>query len=343
MKAAVMERIGEISIKEVGMPAPKEKEVLVRVKHVGICGSDIHYYEHGRIGDFIVTKPIILGHESAGEVVCAGNGVTGFQAGDRVCLEPGVPCGVCEYCRSGRYNLCPEVAFMATPPYDGAFAEYIAYPEHMTFKLPEGVGTMEGALIEPLAVGFHAAAQAGAKIGQSAAILGSGCIGLVTLLALRTMGIREIYMSDLIPKRLEKAGELGAAEAFRADEQDVVREIMQRTKGKGVDMVFETAGSRAATQQTAELVKRGGTVTLVGMAPDAVIPYDFGRLLSKEACIRTVFRYRNLYAPAIKAVAAGLIPLEKIVTDRFRFDETDRAMKYSVENKREIVKAVIEF
>lgn len=343
MRAAVMTKVGVISTEKRKIPVPKENEILVKIKHVGICGSDLHYYEHGRIGSFIVNSPIVLGHECAGEVVEAGSRVMGIKQGDTVALEPGYTCGKCEFCKTGRYNLCPDVVFMATPPYDGAFTEYIAYPADMAFKLPDGMGTVEGALIEPLAVGFHAASQGGARIGQSAAILGAGCIGLVTMMTLRAMGVTEIYMSDIMPKRLEKAKELGASAVYKADSVDVAKSINEATGGRGVDMVFETAGSRAATQQTVELVSRGGRIVLVGVAPDATFPFDFGQLISKEAGINTVFRYRNMYPPAIKAVAKGLIPLGNIVTDVFKFNEIDKAMKYSIENKKDVVKGVIEF
>ena len=342
MKAAVLMKTKEIVMEDRPLPEVKDNDVLIKIKHVGICGSDIHYYEFGRIGDFVVNKPIILGHESSGEVVEVGKNVTNLKLGDLVALEPGYTCGKCEFCKSGRYNLCPDVVFMATPPYDGAFCEYVAYPSDMAFKLPSGMSTIEGALIEPLVVGLHAANQADAKIGQSAAILGAGCIGLVTLMSLKSMGVTEIYVSDVISKRLDKAMELGAKAVFKADETDTVKRIMEATCGKGVDMVFETAGNSSATKQTVDMVKRGGRIVLVGMAPDATIAYNFGKLISKEASINTVFRYRNLYPTAIKLVSEGLIPLTKIVTNEFKFDDTAYAMKYSVENKKDIVKSVIE-
>jgi L-iditol 2-dehydrogenase len=343
MKVAVLNKVKDMTVEYRPIPKPKDNEVLVKIKHVGICGSDIHYYEFGRIGDFVVEKPMILGHESGGEVVETGRNVTKLRVGDIVSLEPGVPCGKCEYCKSGRYNLCEDVVFMATPPYDGAFAEYVAYPEDMTFKLPDGMGTDEGALIEPLSVGLHAANMAKAHIGQTATILGSGCIGLVTMLSLKALGVTDLYVADVIPKRLEKAKELGATAVIRADETDTVKKVLELTGGKGTDLVFETAGNRITTQQTVDIVKRGGRIVLVGMAPDDTISCNFNKLISKEASINTVFRYRNLYPSAIKAVSSGLIPINKIVTDVFKFDEVVEAMRISSENKRNIVKAIVEF
>jgi len=213
----------------------------------------------------------------------------------------------------------------------------------MTFKLPENMDTMEGALIEPLAVGLHAANQAGAVIGKSAAILGTGSIGLVTMLALKAMGITDIYMTDKVKKRLDMAQKLGVTAAYNIDDCDIVNEIMNTTAYKGVDMVFETAGNISATQQTVELVKRGGSIVLIGMSPDTLISYNIGKLISKEASINTVFRYRNIYPSAIKAVSAGLIPIKQIITHTFKFDDLDNAMKYSIKNKSDMVKGIVEF
>jgi L-iditol 2-dehydrogenase len=343
MLAAVMTGIKTIEMQKRPIPVPKDNEVLVKIKHVGLCGSDLHFYEHGRIGDIVVDVPTVLGHESAGVIVEMGKDVKGLQVGDKVALEPGVGCGKCEFCKTGRYNLCPDVAFMAIPGYDGAFTEYVAYPYDMAFKLPDGLDTIEGGLMEPLAVGFHAANQSGIKIGQSAVVLGAGCIGLVTLLVLKAMGISEIYVVDVIEKRLQKAKELGATAVIKADKEDTVKKIMELTGGAGADCVYETAGSKITTLQTAKLVKRGGTITIVGMSADSVIPFDISGIVWKEATVKTVFRYKNLYPTAIKAVAAGQIPLKEVASDYFKFKDVQKAMDYNIENKNDVIKIVIEF
>lgn len=342
MWAAVMTGVKKIEMQKRPIPVPKDNEVLVKIKHVGLCGSDLHFYEFGRIGDIVVDRPTVLGHESAGEVVEVGANVKNFKAGDIVALEPGVPCGKCEACLTGKYNLCPDVRFMAIPGYDGAFTEYVAYPEQWAFKLPKNVGTIEGGLIEPLAVGFHAVFQSGIKAGQSAVVLGAGCIGLVTVMVLKMMGISEIYVVDVIAKRLEKAKELGAAKVFKATEVDIEKVIKEVT-GNGADAVFETAGNKVTTLQTAHLVKSGGVITIVGMGVESVIPYDISALVWKEATIKTVFRYRNLYPTAIKAVAAGLIPLKEVASDYFAFKDLQKAMDYNINNKNDVIKIVIEF
>lgn len=338
-----MTQVGKIEMQERPVPTPKDDEVLVKVEYVGVCGSDVHYYEHGRIGNFVVEKPIILGHECAGTVKAVGKSVTHLKPGDRVALEPGVPCGKCEFCMTGRYNLCPDVVFMATPPYDGAFVEYVAHPANMAFLLPENMTTMEGALVEPLSVGFHAAQQSGASVGQTAVILGAGCIGLVTMLSLHSMGVKTVYVVDVIEKRLEKAKALGAAAVFNSKQKDVCREIMTLTNGQGVDLVFETAGNAATTYMTSYLVKKGGTITLVGMAPNPEMNYNFGNILDKEATIKSVFRYRNIYPKAIQAISAGDIPIKAIVSDVFPFDEVEKAIQYNINNKADVTKIVISF
>lgn len=343
MTAAVMTALKTIEMQKRPIPAPKDNEVLVKIKHVGLCGSDIHFYEHGRIGDVVVDRPTVLGHESAGEIVEVGKDVKDLKVGDLVALEPGVGCGKCEFCKTGRYNLCPDVAFMAIPGYDGAFTEYVAYPSDMAFKLPEGMDTIEGGLIEPLAVGFHAVNQSGIKVGQSAVVLGSGCIGLVTVMVLKMMGITEIYVADVIEKRLERAKELGASRVIKADVEDTVKTVMELTGGKGADAIFETAGSKITTLQTASLVKAGGTVTIVGMSADSVVPYNISALVWKEATLKTVFRYRNLYPTAIKAVASGQIPLKKVASHYFKFQDVQKAMDYNIENKNDVIKIVISF
>lgn len=210
MKVAVMDGIGKTSFVEREIPKPKKDEVLVKLEYVGVCGSDLHYYETGAIGNYVVEPPFVLGHDPGGVVVEVGADVTHLAVGDKVALEPGKTCGKCDFCRTGRYNLCPEVVFFATPPIDGVFQEYVAHEANLCFKLPEKVDTMSGALIEPLAVGFHAAFQGEAKIGQRAVVTGSGAIGLVTLLALKSLGLNEIHVVDIMDNRLAKAKELGA-------------------------------------------------------------------------------------------------------------------------------------
>lgn len=339
--AVYMTDLNKMETREIEFPVPKNHEVIVKMEYVGICGSDIHYYELGRIGDFIVDGDFILGHECAGEVVKVGSYVKGLKIGDRVALEPGVTCGHCEFCKSGKYNLCPDVEFLATPPYHGCLKNYMAFPENMAFKLPDNVSTKEGALVEPLAVGLHAAAQGGVKLGHKVVILGAGCIGLVTLLACKAYGATEVIIVDVIEKRLECALKLGASHVINARNENSLKKIMELTGGKGADIVIETAGSEVTIKQAPYIAKRGGTIVLVGLAPKDVLEFDFMQIMSKEIEIKSVFRYRNLYPAAIEAIADGKINVKGIVTHEFNFKETKNAFDFVIKNKNDVVKAVI--
>jgi len=339
--AAFMTGIKKMEIREVPMPVPKDDEVVVKMEYIGICGSDVHFFEEGKLGDFEIKGDFILGHECGGSVVEVGKGVKNLKVGDKVALEPGKTCWQCEFCKGGKYNLCPEVEFLAAPPCQGAFSNYIAFPESLSFKLPDNVNTKEGALVEPLAVGIHAAKQGGVTLGSSVVILGAGCIGLMTLLACKAFGAADITIVDIVPKKLECAKKLGATRVINALETDVIAEVNRLTNGAGVGIVFESAGTVKTVQQTIDLVKSGGTIVLVGMTPQGIMEYNFGRLLGKEAQIQTVFRYRNIYPDAIAAISSGFINVSEIVTHEFDFADIAKAFEFVINNKNDVVKAVI--
>lgn len=342
-KGAYMQGMDKMILRDIPVPEAKEKEVLVELEYVGICGSDVHYFHHGCCGAYKVdlSQDFMLGHECAGTVVAVGEGVADLKVGDRVALEPGITCGKCEFCKSGHYNLCPDVVFLATPPVQGCYEQYIAFPEDMCFKLPDNVSTKEGALIEPLSVGFYAANQGDVQVGDTVIILGAGCIGLVTLLACKAHGAGQIIVADLVEARLEKAKELGATAVINSKEVDVFQEVNRLTGKRGADVVFETAGSAVTIAQTPFLVRRGGTVTLVGISSQEEINYNFAQIMDKEATIKSVFRYRNIYPKAIAAVASGAIDVESIVTHEFDLDHIQEAFDEAVNNKTDLVKAVI--
>lgn len=341
MKVAVMEGIGKMGYIERPIPEVKPDEVLVKLEYVGICGSDMHYYETGAIGNYVVEPPFVLGHEPGGTVVEVGSNVTHLKVGDRVALEPGKTCGKCEFCREGKYNLCPDVIFFATPPVDGVFQEYVAHEAALCFKLPDNVSTLEGALIEPLAVGFHAANQGGAHAGQTAVVMGAGCIGLVSMMALKAEGVSRVYVVDVMQKRLDKALELGADGVINAMEVDTVEKLLELTDGKGCDLAIETAGTELTTRQCIHAVKKGATIVCVGYSKTGEMTLPMSLALDKEIRFETVFRYRHIYPMAIDAVAAGKVNLKGIVTDIFEFDDVQNAMDKSVADKANIVKAVV--
>jgi len=341
MKVAVMEGIGKMEYTERPIPTPKEDEVLVKLEYVGICGSDMHYYETGAIGDYVVKPPFVLGHEPGGTVVEVGSNVKHLKVGDRVALEPGKTCGHCEFCRQGKYNLCPDVVFFATPPVDGVFQEYAAHEAALCFKLPDNVSTLEGALIEPLAVGFHAANQGGAHAGQTAVVMGAGCIGLVSMMALKAEGVSRVYVVDVMQKRLDKAMELGADSVINGKDEDAVEAVRKLTEGAGCDLVIETAGTEITTRQAIHMAKKGANAVLVGYSKTGEMTLPMSLVLDKELTFKTVFRYRHIYPMAIDAVAAGKVDLKGIVTNIFDFDDIQNAMDQSVSDKANIVKAVV--
>ena len=341
-KGAIMDRLRHFVVQELPMPEMKEDQVLIKIEYVGICGSDVHYFHDGRCGSFVLDEfPFMLGHECAGTVVDAGKKVSHLKVGDKVCVEPGITCGKCEFCKSGHYNLCEDVQFLATPPIQGCYERYLAFPADLCFKLPENVNTKAGALVEPLATGMYAAELAEVTVGHTVAILGSGCIGLMTMLACRARGASKIIVCDLEDIRLDKARQLGADHVINGKTSDVIQQINMLTGGRGVDIVFETAGSKVTINQTAFAARRGGLVILVGMSAEEELPYNFGQVMAKELQIKSLFRYVNMFPKTVAAVASGLIPVEKVATHEYTLDQIQQAFEDSIYKKNEVVKAVI--
>lgn len=338
---AILVTPGTMKIQDAPMPEPKDDEVLLKVEYVGICGSDIHGFESG---PFIPPKDpnqkIGLGHECGGTVVGVGSKVKKIKVGDRVNIEPGIPCGKCKFCLSGHYNICPDVDFLATQPnYRGALTNYITHPESLTYKLPDNMDTMEGALVEPAAVGMHAAMEADVKPGKKIVILGAGCIGLMTLQACRVMGATEIVVVDMIEKRLDMAAKLGAMETINGGKEDTVARAKEILGDLGADIVFETAGARATAAQTTKLVMRGGRIMIVGTVPGDT-PVNF-LSINREVKIQTVFRYANNYPMTIEAISSGRFDVKSMVTDIYDYKDVQRAFEESLSRKSEIIKGVI--
>ena len=341
MKVAVMSDIMKTEYIEREIPKIKDEEVLVKVEYVGVCGSDLHYYETGAIGPYVVKPPFVLGHECAGTVVKIGSAVSNLKEGDRVALEPGKTCGKCDFCTKGDYHLCADVEFFATPPFDGTLCEYVAHEAKLCFKLPENVSTLEGCLIEPLAVGFHAANQGEAEFGQTAVVFGAGCIGLVSMMALKSKGVKNIIVVDIMDKRLKKALELGATYTINGASEDAVKKIFELTNGRGADIAIETAGTEITTNQCIHSVRKGANIVLVGYSGTGKMTLDMSLALDKEITFKTVFRYKHIYPMAIEAASKNNLMLEKLVTNIFDFDEVPAALAQSIRDKKDIVKAVI--
>lgn len=341
MKAAVMRNTREIQIEEYPVPQIGPDEVLVKVMAVGICGSDLHYYSHGRIGKYVVDKPFILGHECAGDIAALGSNVKRFQVGDRVAVEPGVTCGSCDACKEGRYNLCPDVEFLATPPFDGAFVQYIKIREDFVFSIPDHLSYEEAALVEPFSVGIHAAARTGLQPGSTIAIMGMGPVGLMAVAAAKAYGASTIIVTDLEPLRLEAAKQMGASHIINIREQDPLEEIKTITNGKGVDVAWETAGNPMALQSALGSLRRGGKLAIVGLPAQDEIPLNVPFIADNEADIYGIFRYANTYPKGINFLSSGIVDANKLITDKFTLEQTQEAMERALNQKSECLKIVV--
>lgn len=325
------------------IPQPGKGELQIKLEYVGVCGSDLHFYQEGQLANWTLDGPLALGHEPGGVVTGIGEGVKGFGIGDKVSIEPAVPCGQCEDCRKGNYNLCTNIKMLAIPgERDGVNAEYCTHDASMCYKLPENMTTLEGAMIEPLAVGMHATELSDARIGETAIVLGSGCIGLCTVMSLKARGVSEIYVADVMDKRLEKAMEVGATRVFNSTRESI-EEYARTLPGGGADQVYECAGNRVTTLQSCRLIKRAGKVTLVGVSPEPVLELDIATLNAMEGVVYSVYRYRNLWPKAIAAVSSGAIPVKDIVSHEFDFKDCIEAIEYSLNHKDEVIKAVVKF
>ncbi len=332
-------------IQEAPMPEPKENEILMKVEYVGMCGSDIHGFE---FGPFIPPKDpnqkIGLGHEVAGEVVGIGSKVTKFKVGDKVLIEPGVPDDSCEYCREGRYNICPDVDFMATQPnYKGALTQYMTHPEEWTFHVPEGMSTMEAALVEPAAVGMHAAILGEARLGKSIVILGAGTIGLMVLQACVSLGATDITVVDVMQNRLDLAKKFGAKRVINGKEENAV-EVLRSPElygTHGVELIFECAGAEFTAKQAVELVARGGRIMMVG-TQSGPVPIDFLKI-NREVIIQTSFRYCNNYPQTIEAIASGKFNVKDMVTHIYDYKDVQQAFMDAIDpvKKADMIKGVV--
>lgn len=341
MKAAVMTEPGNVVIQELPVPEIGPDEVLIQVMAVGVCGSDVHYFEHGRIGPYIVKKPIILGHECAGFVAACGERVTRFKTGDRVAVEPGVTCGHCEYCKSGRYNLCPDVQFLATPPVDGAFVQYIKHREDFLFPIPDHMSFEEAAMIEPFSVGIHALNRAGFKPGGDVAIIGMGPVGLMAVAAAKAFGASRIFVSDMEDNRLQAALRMGASQAISGKSGDAAAQIKNWTDGLGVDLAIETAGHPTALKTALRTIKRGGKMSIVGLPPVDDIELNVPFICDNEIDIYGIFRYANTYEQGVRFLASGTTPVQTLITDSYPLEQTQDALVRAMTNKAGSLKVMV--
>ena len=336
MKANYLIEAGRLETKDIEYPELEDNKVIIKVKSVGLCGSDMHYYEYGKIDKFVVEEPLILGHEASGEIVEVGNNVEGFKKGDRVTIEPGVPCGECEYCRTGEYNLCQDMVFMATPPIHGAFQEFILYDPNYIYKIPDNISYEEAALIEPLAIGLNIYQKSDFEITDKILILGSGTVGQMALQVFKASGASEVVMTDINKLPLEIAKKSGADKVLDSNS-------LESLKDNYFDIVIDAVGVQETLFQTTQFVKPGGNIVLVGMSPESILKYEIGKILNKELTIRGIFRYANLYKKGIELIKNEKVNFEKLITHRYKFEELTEAFDYLSENQDKYLKPMINF
>jgi len=319
MRASVLLGQGRLTVEDRAVPVPDADQVLIKVAAVGVCGSDVHYYREGRIGDFVVDKPLILGHEASGTIVAVGSDVSADRIGQRVAIEPQRSCGRCRECRSGAYNLCPAIEFYATPPIDGAFCEYVLIQSHFAFPIPDSMSFEAAALCEPLSVAITTMRKAHIMPGDSIFIAGAGPIGIICAQTAKAFGAAEIIVSDLVPEKRERALTFGVTRVIDPVAEDVA------ALGLDVNAFVDATGSESAVYSGIKCVRPLGTAVLVGMGkPDMVLPVS--QIANLEICVTGIFRYVDTWPTAIHLVSSGQVDLDALVTKKFDLDHVEEAL-----------------
>ena len=341
VRALVLERQHELAMRDIDLPLETGPGMVkIAIHTVGVCGSDVHYYTHGRIGPFVVNAPMVLGHEAAGTITEVGAGVTHLKVGDRVCMEPGIPDPNSRASRLGMYNVDPAVAFWATPPVHGVLTSEVVHPANYTFKLPDHVSFAEGAMVEPFAVGMQAASKAKIVPGDTALVLGAGPIGTMVALAALAGGCARVIVADLAQPKLDIAAQYQGIIPVNIRDKSIVDEVKRLTDDWGVDVVFECSGSPHAWKTIMDLPRPGGAIVIVGL-PVEPVAVDIASASVKELRIESVFRYAHQYDRAIALIASGKVDLKPLISETFAFEDSKAAFDRAVEARATDVKLQI--
>jgi len=343
MRAARLHAKRDMRIESVPIPEIGPDEVLVKIKAVGVCGSDVHWFADARIGDSVLGGPNILGHEPAGVVVEAGSEVEHLKPGDRVAIDPQRPCRRCRYCLSGRYNLCENILFCGTWPQNGAFAEYYATPAWLCHPVPDSFSDETAALMEPVAIGLHAVGLSPLSVGDTTVIFGCGNVGLLTMQFARLAGAGRIMAVDKLDYRLDVARQLGADMTVNPEHADPIEAVMEATDGRGVDVSFEAAGHPQTFQWALESAGRGATAMLIGICAEDYVPLEMHTPRRKELTIRMVRRFNLTHPRGIELVTQGRIQTDPIITHRFPLDGIVHAFDIVENYKDNVIRAFITF
>ncbi len=342
MKAARLHGIRDIHTDEVPRPEPGPGEVLLKMAAVGVCGSDVHYYLDGGIGDAVIAAPITMGHEPSAYVAALGAGVEGLEIGQLVAIEPAIPCGHCEMCLTGHPNLCPNVRFCGTPPIDGVFSDYAVMPADNCVPLPEGFSAVEGALLEPLGVAIHTVDLSHLRVAQNIVVLGAGPIGLLIAAVARAAGAGQILMTEPIPERRAFALNYIADAVFDPSSEDVVAAVQEATNGRGVDIAFEAAGAADTPQNGVDMLRPGGTLVLCGIpSGEDKLTLTASSTRRKGTTIKMVRRMKFVYPRGIRLVQRGMVDLKAIATHFFTLDDIPRAFEMVAGYEDGVIRAVV--
>lgn len=344
MKSMMLTAIRQMEMMDVPDPVVKnDKDVLIKMISVGVCGSDVHYYVSGKIGSQVVQYPFAVGHEGAGVVEKVGAGVTAVKAGDRIAVEPAISCWQCDQCKAGRHHTCRKLLFLGCPgQIPGCLSEYIVMPEQCCFKISDAMTMDQAAASEPLAIGVYAVKQSIPMQGADIAILGAGPIGLSVMLAAKSQGAAGVYVTDKIDERVDLAAKNSATWAGNPDSGDVVAKILELAPG-GMDVVFECCGKQEALDQAVELLKPGGKLMLIGIPEADRVNFCIDKLRRKEICIQNVRRQCDCVQDTLDMMDNGDFDVDFMITHRFKFHQTKEAFDLVAAYADGVVKAMIEF
>jgi L-iditol 2-dehydrogenase len=340
MKVARLHGVGDLRIHEEPKPKIKPDEALIKVTVVGVCGSDLHWFSEASIGDAVIERPLVLGHEFAGVIKEISGRRGELSVGQWVAVDPAIPCNACEYCLEGNPNLCERLHFAGHGLDDGAMQQYLAWPTKCLYPLPESMNEVDGAMLEPLGVAIHSVDLGELRPGMTVGVFGCGPIGLLVLQVAKSAGATRIIATDKLPHRLEAARELGATDVFQSSGGEENAEVLAAVNYRGVDVAFEAAGENEAVETSIETVKPGGTVVLIGIPSDDRTAFNASTARRKGATIKLCRRMKFTYPRAIEMVEGGLVDLVRLVTHRFSLENSQEA--FQVANRREGIKAVIE-